>query len=331
MMIEDSFSDCFQPLVSIVIPCWNAQNDIGAAIRSALAQTYARVEVIVIDDGSSDKSLEVIRSFNNEIVWRTGPNRGACAARNFGLGLARGQLVQFLDADDRLHPNKLTHMVPVAVEKGAGGLVVCDWERTDIEANQAERMSLLSGEDEVVWCARRGIPTPSPLHWKKMLQQAGGFDESLPCAQERDLHLRLACHGLDFYHVPEVLVSAHRRSDSLSSDSLRVLRQHPYIVSKARELLEQLGRVNDQRLAALAGLLARDARIFLYEGLTIEAQEYFDAARTVHSGGGLALAYKPLHKAAARLVGPALFERMVRFKRGLGAKRSRGERIAPSA
>ena len=94
------------PLVSIVIPCYNAERYVGEAIESALDQTYPHKEVIVIDDGSTDSSLEVIRSFGNHLRWETAPNRGGSAARNRGLELARGELIQFLDADDLLHARK---------------------------------------------------------------------------------------------------------------------------------------------------------------------------------------------------------------------------------
>ena len=69
-------------------------------------KTYPAVEVVVIDDGSTDNSLDVIKSFGDRIIWENGPNRGACVARNRGLALAGGEYVQFLDADDILFPEK---------------------------------------------------------------------------------------------------------------------------------------------------------------------------------------------------------------------------------
>jgi len=95
------------PLVSVVIPCYNSQAYVGEAIRSALDQTHKNLEVIVIDDGSSDASLQVIKSFGQSVRWETGPNRGAPAARNRGAELARGEFIQFLDADDLLLPEKV--------------------------------------------------------------------------------------------------------------------------------------------------------------------------------------------------------------------------------
>lgn len=304
------------PLVSIVIPCWNAHDHVAGAIQSALAQSYGNIEVIVIDDGSTDKSLDVIRSFGDQICWRSGSNRGACAARNQGIGLARGELVQFVDADDRLCPQKLERMVPFAVKHGQGCLVVCDWERIELDTENPIRKSLkLPTDDEVIWCSYHGIQTASPVHWKEVLERTGGFDESLPCAQERDLHLRLACHGLRFIHIPEVLIRVHRLPGSLSSDSLRVYKQHLGVVDRAHRLLEDLGRQTEARSAALAGLLARDARVLLRAGLAKEARLYFEKARKLHAEGGFEHAYRPLQKLAAKCIGASLFERLVGLKR----------------
>jgi hypothetical protein len=107
------------PSVSVVIPCWNAERWIARAINSALDQKYPKLEVIVIDDGSSDLSLEVIRSLGDEVRWATGPNSGACAARNRGLELSNSDYVMFLDADDYIEPNSLSAWLKSASEAGA--------------------------------------------------------------------------------------------------------------------------------------------------------------------------------------------------------------------
>jgi glycosyltransferase involved in cell wall biosynthesis len=100
-------SQLIRRLVSIIIPCYNAERWVAAAIESALGQTYNNVEVIVIDDGSTDRSLEVIKQFDQKIRWLSISNRGPSAARNVGLKAAQGEWIQFLDADDLLHPDKL--------------------------------------------------------------------------------------------------------------------------------------------------------------------------------------------------------------------------------
>src|SRR5438128_899411 len=95
------------PLVSILIPCYNAERWIGEAISSALAQTWSEKEIIVVDDGSTDGSLQQIRKFDGLVRWETGPNRGGNAARNRLLELAKGEWLQYLDADDYLLPDKI--------------------------------------------------------------------------------------------------------------------------------------------------------------------------------------------------------------------------------
>src|SRR6476646_1430405 len=94
-------------LVSILTPCYNAERWIAQCIESALAQTWPQKVVIVVDDGSSDASLTIIKTFGDQIRWETGPNRGGNAARNRLLDLARGEWLQYLDADDYLLTGKI--------------------------------------------------------------------------------------------------------------------------------------------------------------------------------------------------------------------------------
>src|SRR5260370_41966977 len=94
-------------LVSILIPCFNAERWVAQAIESALSQTWPEKEVIVVDDGSTDASLEIIESFGARERWETGPNRGGNVARNRLLELARGEWLHYLDADDYLVPEKI--------------------------------------------------------------------------------------------------------------------------------------------------------------------------------------------------------------------------------
>src|SRR5690606_2283060 len=117
------------PLVSIIIPCYNAEKYVAEAIQSALDQTYPNCEVIVIDDGSTDGSLEVIQSFGDKIRCETGPNKGGCAARNRGLELAKGEWIQFLDADDLISVEKIERQMEQAMRLRPEVLMSCQWKR----------------------------------------------------------------------------------------------------------------------------------------------------------------------------------------------------------
>lgn len=292
----------------------------GEAVRSALVQTYPHREVIVVDDGSTDGSLEVLKGFGDAIRLETGPNRGGCAARNRGLELAQGELVQFHDADDVLHPNKLSQQVPLAVQH-RNAAVYCNYGFIDVEGKPAPANGHLAplpkeGDSVVFVLQNSGISTPGPLLWREDLNAIGGFREHLSCAQERDLHVRLACLGLEFRHLPEELISIRRLADGVSSNFMRVLDQHQDIVAEARRMLAAAGRLTDERLQALAGLLACDARSYLRHGRPESALEYFRLARELHPAGGIRQAYPKVGRLLYRLIGPVWTHRLAAWMKG---------------
>ena len=318
------------PLVSIIIPCYNAEKYVGEAIESALAQTYPNKEVIVIDDGSTDGSLQVIKSFGDRIRWETGPNRGGSAARNRGIELARGELIQFLDADDLLHPQKLERQVPLALETPEA-IVYCDYVVEDLETGQIVEIPRreCDGQDPVVFAIRaERLSIAAPLHWKAGLLQIGGFDESLPCCQEYDLHVRLACHGAKWRHLREVLYTVRRRPGSVSHAYGPILSQHPRVLLRALDELRARGKAHAAIEEQIAGKLAADARVALRLSLPSLARQLFRLARKVHPTGGLRVAYSPHTLFLRRLIGARLTEYLVVQKRNYsGTKRYSGDEI----
>jgi len=282
------------PLVSIIVPCYNAEQYVGEAIRSALGQTYPNVEVIVIDDGSTDGSLEGIGSFGEAIRWETGPNRGGSAARNRGLALARGELVQFLDADDLLDPEKLALQVPPVVA-GKADVVYCDWQTVEIDRPDRVRRfsSPYDGEDPVCFILKRQLQTAAPIHWKRRLESVGGWDERLTGSQEFDLHLRLACADASLHYLPEPLLVVRTRPDSVSSNFVRTISQQLCCVPAIYERLKRDGRLSDERACAFAERMARNARGCLQRGARDVALSFFVEAKRMHRSGGLRGAYRP--------------------------------------
>src|SRR5258708_5132388 len=97
-----------KPLVSILTPAYNAERWIASTIQSAIGQTWTRKEIIIVDDGSTDRTAELARQFaSKEVKVVSTPNQGAAAARNHALQLSQGDFVQWLDADDLLSPDKI--------------------------------------------------------------------------------------------------------------------------------------------------------------------------------------------------------------------------------
>ena len=137
-----------QPLVSILIPAYNAQEWIVDTIKSAIAQSWSRTEVIVVNDGSTDRTLAVAQPFMSRGVTLVSQrNRGAAAARNLALSLSHGDYIQWLDADDLLERDKIARQMAVVERcRGARVLLSSEWARFLYRTSRAQ--FLATG----LWC-----------------------------------------------------------------------------------------------------------------------------------------------------------------------------------
>ncbi len=182
------------PHVTVAIPCYNAGRWIDAAIRSALDQEEVKVEVIVVDDGSTDDSREKVRDFGDRVRLLEGDHRGANPARNLALREARGEWVQFLDADDFLLPRKLASQLRGAADEDVIHSPVIfdqDGAQTPSEIDPRRRI-------EALWLAWELPQTGGGVWRKSALQKLGGWNEATPCCQEYELYARAIRAGLRF-------------------------------------------------------------------------------------------------------------------------------------
>lgn len=307
-----------RPLVSIIIPCFNAEQCIADAIESALGQAYDPIEVIVIDDGSTDESRDVIRSFDERIRWEFGPNRGGSAARNRGLELARGEMIQFLDADDLLDPCKIERQASL-LESDQNSLVFCRARVIDLKTGTSLGVwgsSNISCEDAIIYVLRSVLQTAAPLHWKHNLMRIGGWREGLPAGQDPDLHMRLACEGIRFKNITDKLLTIRRMSGSVSDKN--AFKGYACWIASAQNAyddLNQKGQMNEERSAAFAGFFAKVARIYLRSGRRPEAKCCFEKAFSFHPFGGIPQAYSDGTRYLRRLIGSSMTERLVCLKR----------------
>jgi glycosyltransferase involved in cell wall biosynthesis len=307
------------PLASVIIPCFNCERYVGDAISSALKQSWSAVEVIIVDDGSTDQSLNVIRSFGDKIRWESIPNSGACAARNLGLRLAQGEYIQFLDADDLLHPLKIEKCVACLTKSPLPNLAYTlhDVKSLDEDALPATQWNRRSGNDDAINFMLRGdLPTPAPLHHRSVLTEVGGFDECMSCAQDREFHLRLAIAGVRFQLIPEELFTIRRRSGSISTTMSREIeRQRARLAILACDTLKSAGNLTEHRRAECAGMIMRASRRLYQHGDLATARHLANRAFDVHPSGGLELAYSRPTRVLRALVGPRMAESLVTFKR----------------
>jgi glycosyltransferase involved in cell wall biosynthesis len=294
------------PRVSILIPCYNASATVVRAVDSALAQTFGDIEVIVADDGSTDASLEVLERYRGDarVAVHAEPHRNG--TRNRLLELARGEFVQFLDADDELDPEKVR--VCVAAFGDGVDVVFTDMELHGGDAGRARNYPVPDG-DIVTYFIRNSVVTMLPVSRLADVRAVGGFDVSLPCCQEYELHLRLARHRWrGIRHIPVPLCTYYVTPGSVSSNKGRIFS------TKARVLLKFLGEwqdagiVNDRWREAVAEELLGCVRQLCFTGRDDEARELFSKVGKISPSTRYPAKW-PL-RVATRLVGPVRAEKV---------------------
>lgn len=201
-----------EPLVSILIPAHNAEAWINDAIRSAIAQTWPRTEIIVVDDGSTDQTLAAARNFeSNNVRVVTQPNQGAAVARNTALSLAQGDYIQWLDADDILHPRKIERQV-LRIKSGVSDRTLLSgaWGYFIYRPNKAKFVPTLLWHDlsPVEWLTRKmannlHMQTDNWLVSRALTEAAGPWDSRLFRDNDGEYFCRviLASDGIRF--VPD--------------------------------------------------------------------------------------------------------------------------------
>ncbi len=264
------------PLISIVIPCYNASRFIGETLASVTWQSLSDWEVIVIDDGSTDDSRNVIEAWRERLGDRMrteyGPNRGVSAARNSGTRLARGEFIQYLDADDLLRPDTLLRRVNAIV--AGGDVAYCDWQK--LQENEdgsftpgdvvARRMDEVHPIPEIALFTTFWAPPAALLYRRSIVEAVGGWNESLPVIQDARFALDAALAGGRFVHVPGVGADYRvLRGTSLSSrDPVRFIRDCYLNACQVGEYWRAHGGLNEERRKALADCYSYTARTLLH-------------------------------------------------------------------
>lgn len=204
-------------LVSIIIPCHNSEQWLAETIESALAQTWANKEIIVVDDGSTDNSLAIAKSFESPIVKVISQkNKGASAARNTALKEAKGDFIQYLDADDLLAPNKLELQLQLLKQDCHFDVVVAgEWARFYHRPQEALFIPQflwqnMSSVDWLIcaWCNHSMMPNGSWLLPRRISEKAGFWNEDLSVNDDGEYFARVVlaserirfCQGAKFYY-----------------------------------------------------------------------------------------------------------------------------------
>ena len=270
-------------MISVIIPVYNRRDLVGRAIRSVQAQTCQDFELLVIDDGSDDDTAGQVREeFGNALRLLVRPeNQGVSAARNHGIGKARGEWLAFLDSDDEWLPEKLEKQVE-ALQKS--GLLVCHtdeiWIRRGVRVNPHKHHRKFGG-DIFLQALPLCIMSPSSIivH-RTVFEHVGLFDETLPACEDYDFFLRLTCRYEVVLLEEKLIVKYGGHADQLSHAYYAMDR---FRVRALDKLLREVEDLEDERRERARHMLVKKARI-VYKGarkrdnqnLAAEMKQYLD-------------------------------------------------------
>lgn len=216
------------PLVSVVIPAYNLARYLDEAIQSVLGQDYPNIELIVLDDGSTDDTRTVLERYGDRFRWETHANMGQAATLNKGWNTSRGEVLAYLSADDVLLPHAVSTSVRHLKANPGGVMVYCDFNLID-PSSRVVRQVILPDFDyrELVTRSIRP-PGPGAFFWRDAYEAAGPWDGSLRQTPDYEFWLRLGLEG-KFLRIPEVLAALRVHEESQSFARMNESRAEEYV------------------------------------------------------------------------------------------------------
>lgn len=257
-----------RPTVSVILPTYNRAHLLGRAIRSALDQTYQDFELIVVDDGSTDDTEQVVRGVHDQRIHylRHDENRGAAAARNTGIRAARGEYIAFLDSDGQWLPENLQrHTEVLGTSSSKVGVVYSDLWRISTDGKKeywhSPRIMPVDGivYDQAINYRVSGINTQVAVIRRECFEKAGMFDEMFPRYIDLELLIRLSKH-FHLHHIAEPLTN-HYVTAGISSDGALLIKARKLILEKYRKDIEKNRESLARHLYAIGTVLCQNGEI----------------------------------------------------------------------
>ena len=237
------------PLVSVIIPTYNRGWILKETINSVLAQNFTNFELIVVNDGSTDNTQDILSSYKEDIVVLRQDNKGVSSARNRGIVSASGRFIAFLDSDDLWLPKKLSTQVDFFNTNPDA--LICQteekWIRNSIRVNPKKRHKKLSGdifEHSLYLC----LVSPSAVMIRRSLfEKAGMFDETLPACEDYDMWLRISCRYPVYLIDTPLIIKRGGHADQLSRSS----GLDRYRIQSLKKIIESKLLTDKQAMAAV--------------------------------------------------------------------------------
>jgi len=309
--------------VSIIIPLYNSEAYITQTIDSCLAQTHDNIEIIVVENGSTDKSCQVVKSIDDKrlsVFQILTPN--AAGARNYGYHKATGTYIIFLDSDDVMASNKIELQLKALSAKPEGWVACCAWAKFTTNTKEAviSPQKVWAIQNPIDWCLQSwmGEGMMIPGCWlipKPIIDKAGLWDERLSLHDDGEFMCRVLLASKGNVFVENTLVYYRQQSNSLSRDhTSKKAAESALLVYKSYQ--QQILKFQDSKLTRRA--LARNFSRFVYEYYPAHAQLIKEAYREINElGVKPPLVGSPSFKLIQRIVGFKLAMRLTSIKRNL--------------
>ena len=295
----DSAPPTAAPEVAVIIPCFNQGHYLGEAIESVLAQTVREVEIIVVDDGSTDNTGQVAAQYQ-DVQYLGQPNRGVSAARNLGIDHSIAPNLVFLDADDRLMPDAFETGLAALAEHPECGFVYGGFHRVSADGAviATNRRKQESSNQYLLLLCRNFLSLGSVMFRRSAIDKVGRFDSSVDASADYDLYLRIARSHPVVCH--QRIASERRIHDDqmvgnfalMLSTTLRVHRRHRRFAHSDPELLKAWSQgqlhykewYGEQLLTDIHLLLARGEFRKALPRLAVLARDYWPGFRRLCLG-----------------------------------------------
>ena len=230
-------SNSATPLVSIVVPAYNHAKYLPEAIESILAQDYKNVELIVLDDGSTDNTPEVLKNYAGKFYFESHKNMGQANTLNKGWRMAKGEILAYLSADDVLYPQAVSECVDSLQNNKGAVLSYPDFDLIDPQSRVVRKVIAPEYSYRVMLTQFLCAPGPGAFFKRSAYEKAGEWDPQLRHSPDYEYWLRLGLHG-NFVHVNENLAAfrVHEGSQSFAQTTLERAEEPIRIMTKYYEL-----------------------------------------------------------------------------------------------
>jgi glycosyltransferase involved in cell wall biosynthesis len=297
-------------LASIIIPCYNAERFLAETLESAFYQSYPQIEIIVVDDGSTDRTAKIINAYSHRLYAQFGSHCGASAARNRGTVLARGEFIQYLDADDLLTPDAVARRI-AALQNTRSDVAYSDWQKlfeTEpgiFEACEhiARRIEDVHPVPEIALMTSFWAPPAALTYRRTVVEKIGGWKEWLPILEDTRFLQDAALVGGKFVYVSGVgaRYRVHRGASLSRGDHVAFVSALFHNTCDLQAIFEARGGLSTDERHALTRLYGLASRSFFVHDRRTLFREC--VARIYNVEAGFRLSWPKVASLASKMFG----------------------------